>query len=98
MTVVQPSERQIDQVAKTLAPDVVRIRFDISSDWSGDPAIYFRVLLADEASRRDRLAEVTTKVSSQIFDELDLANSDLIPYFNFRSESEQAEMQDEAWA
>lgn len=98
VTVIQPSEDQVQQVAKQLAPDVIRVRFNIGTDWSGDPAVYFRILLADDASRRERLAEVTGRIGATIFEELGLANLDLIPYCNFRSESEQAEMQDEARA
>jgi hypothetical protein len=41
----------VSEVVRLLTPDVVHIRYDIGQDWSGDWAIFFRVLLSDEASR-----------------------------------------------
>jgi len=41
----------IDEVERNLAPDVVRIRYDIGEDWSGQWAIFFRIVLTDEAAR-----------------------------------------------
>jgi len=75
----------------------VRIRLKIAEDWSGHPAMYFRVILSDEASRKDGLAEVTGRVKQRLFGELGLAAFNHIPYFRFRSESEQATLRDTAW-
>ncbi len=50
MIATLPTQEQVDRIAHDLAPDVVRIRLNIAQDWSGDPAIYFRVILSDEAS------------------------------------------------
>jgi hypothetical protein len=55
------------------------------------------VILSDEASRRERLADVTGKVSGKLFDELGLAELDHIPYLRFRSQSEQTKLRDKAW-
>lgn len=90
-------EEQVAQIARELAPDVIRIRFRVAEDWSEHPAVYFRVVLSDAASRLDRLAEVTGRIATKLSDELGLSKSDLIPYFRFRSESEQAELKDKAW-
>lgn len=97
MTATIPTQEQVDRIARELAPDVLRIRLTIGRDWSEDPAIYFRVVLADEASRGDRLADVTGRVSGKLFDELRLADLEHIPYFRFRSRSEQAKLHDSAW-
>jgi hypothetical protein len=97
MTTSLPTQEQVDRIANNLAPDVVRIRFNVAQDWSEHPAVYFRVILSDEASRRDRLPDVTGGVSERLFDELRLAELDHIPYFRFRSKSEQAKLQDKAW-
>ena len=61
--VTKQSEIQaaINEVERNLAPDVVRIRYDIGEDWSGQWAIFFRIVLTDEAARRS-LCEVATKV------------------------------------
>lgn len=90
-------EEQIAQIAAELAPDVVRIRSRLAPDWSEHPAIYFRVILSDAASRPERLAQVAGLVSSKLIEELGLSKSDLIPYFRFRSQSEQSALKDEAW-
>ena len=54
-----PTQREVNSITKKLTPDVVRIRFSESKDYAGDPALYFRVLLADESAqgpeKRNRL-------------------------------------------
>ena len=92
-----PTQEQVDRIARDLAPDVVRIRFNVGQDWSEHPAVYFRVILSDQASRSDRLPDVTGLVSGKLFDELRLAGLEHIPYFKFRSQSEQAKLHDTAW-
>src|SRR5262249_35985709 len=96
MIVTLPTQERVDEIAHKLAPDVVRIRLNIGEDWSDHPAIYFRVILADKVSR-DRLANVTRVVRGRLFDEPGLAALDHIPYFRFRTQSEQATLQDKAW-
>jgi len=89
----------IADVERMLAPDVVRIRYTTGDDWSGEPAIFFRVLLSDPASRPDRLNEVTRRIAARISQHVDpLQSWGLVPYFKFRSQSEQAVIQEEAWA
>jgi len=85
-------------VAQELAPEVVHIRYEIGTDWSGDPAIYFRILLSDEASKENRLYQIATLVRSRLQEALGLGTFCLLPYFNFRSVSEQAVLGEEAWA
>jgi hypothetical protein len=92
-----PTQEQVDRIAGELAPDVVHIRMDVGHDWSDHPAIYFRVILSDEASRRDRLLEITQLVRKKVRNELGFAELDHIPYFRFRSHSEQAQLHDPAW-
>jgi hypothetical protein len=85
------------QLERSLRPDVVRIRWSFGDDWSGDPGIFFRIVLSDAASRRHDLAEFTGHVGGRIVDDLRLAELDYVPYFNFRSESEQTRLQDPEW-
>lgn len=87
----------VSEVVRLLAPDVVHIRYDLHRDWSGDPAIFFRVLLSDEASKA-RLREVTTRVVSELAERLDFSSMGLFAYHNFRSASEQDVLREEAWA
>jgi hypothetical protein len=87
----------LPSVERGLSPDVVRIRYSLGEDWSGDPAIFFRVVLSEAASRRRDLAEFTGAIGAKIFDELRLAELDYLPYFNFRSEFEQRRLKDPEW-
>lgn len=85
-------------VQRELAPDVVRIRYDIGPDWSDEWSIFFRIVLSDDASREGRLAEITQRVASRLSDELKLAELGLRSYFSFRSQSEQRSLREKAWA
>lgn len=97
--VTKQSEIQaaIDQVERSLAPDVVRIRYEIAEDWSGQWAIFFRIVLSDDAAKR-RLRDVASKVVWGLARQLDFPGMGVFPYHNFRSTSEQAMLQEEAWA
>jgi hypothetical protein len=88
----------VSEVVRLLGPDVVHIRYDIGQDWSGDWAIFFRVVLSDDASSKTRLREVTTEVVGGLEDRLDFSSMGLLPYHNFRSVSEQAVLREETWA
>jgi hypothetical protein len=62
--VTKQSEIQaaIKEVERSLAADVVRIRYEIGEDWSGQWAIFFRIVLTDDAAKR-RLRDVATEVA-----------------------------------
>jgi hypothetical protein len=79
-------------------PGVVNLRYTVEDDWSGDPAIFFWITLSDDAARRAILPETTQRIRSLIKEQLDPAGQwGLIPYFNFRSQSEQAKLKDEVF-
>ena len=80
------------------APSVQRINYEIAQDWSGDWAVFFRVLLSDEASERKKLRDITKRIMSRMTERLDLPELGLFPYFDFRSQSEQAKQEEPAWA
>ena len=61
-------------------------------------AIFFRVLLSHDASEPRNLREIAPRVVSRMSERLDLPGLGLFPYFNFRSEAEQALVKDLAWA
>lgn len=86
----------VSEVEKSLAPDVVHIRFDVGEDWSGDGAIFFRILVSDEASQ-NRLRKVTAEAVRRLGERLDSLDMDLFRYHNVRSVSEQAELREAAW-
>ena len=89
-------EAAIRRLESELASDVVRIRYEIGEDWSGQWAIFFRIVLTDEAARH-RLREVASKVVWGLARRLDFPGMGVFPYHNFRSVSEQAALQEPAW-
>ena len=89
--------RAVEKARRALAPDVVRIRFDLGNDWTGDPSIFFKIVLSDEASDESKLREITNNIERRILTGTNPDELGLNWYFNFRSLSEQNEMQDEAW-
>jgi hypothetical protein len=90
-------EAAIARVQQSIGPDVVRIRYEIGEDWSGQWAIFFRIVLNDDAARR-RLRDVATRIVSGLAQQLDFPSMGVFPYHNFRSVSEQAMLQEPAWA
>jgi hypothetical protein len=91
-------DKAVQEAVKELTPDVQWIRHEIALDWSGDRAIYFRVMLSNDASREARLAKVTKRVESFLSKKLNLDESDLLSYFRYRSRSEQAVLKEPAWS
>src|SRR5579862_8117737 len=88
----------VAEVAKELAPRVVFIRYDIGKDWSGDWGIFFRILLSDAATRGSRLTRITSQVEKLLRERLKPEEMDVWAYFTYRSQSEQAELREKAWA
>ena len=90
-------EAAIREVEAGLAPDVVRIRYEINQDWSGEWAIFFKIVLTDDAAKH-RLREATQNVQEGLARYLDFPILGVWAYHNFRSASEQAQLQEPAWA
>jgi hypothetical protein len=88
----------VERAARALAPDVVRVQYRFGEDWTGDPSIYFGVILSDQAaSQVERLHEFSQRVQTTLEDAVDVEELGLQSYFNFRSESEQAKLKDPNW-
>ena len=87
----------IHEVEQALAPDVVRIRYEAGEDWSGQRAIFFRVVLTDDAAKR-RLRDIAAKGVWGLARRIDFPAMGVFPYHNFRSVSEQESLQEPAWA
>ena len=90
-------EAAIARVQQSIGQDVVRIRYEIGEDWSGQWAIFFRILLTDDAARH-RLRHVATRVVWELARQIDFPGMGVFPYHNFRSVSEQSMLQEPAWA
>ena len=92
-------QKKLNGIMPQPSPGVVKWRHTFGNDWAGDPAIFFWVTLTDEASKKDKLSQTTEAFKRVLSERIDFQNDwDLIPYFNFRSESEQALLKDEVYA
>jgi hypothetical protein len=88
----------VQRAARALAHSVVRIRYDFGPDWTGDPSIFFRIILTDDAAKKPKLNEIANAISLILTREVKADEQGLHAYFNFRSASEQAELKEPAWA
>ena len=90
---------KVAEAIRKLPEEAVRVTYAFGTDSTGEPSIYFRIVLTDGASREEKLADVTAKITTILFDELrPYENWGLLPYFTFRSKSEQEKRNDPEWA
>lgn len=94
----QEVARAIGRAVERLRPDVLLIRYSLEPDWTGDPSIFFRVLLSDEAAQPGHLRDVAQRVAMNLEEEVQPENFGLHFYVNFRSKSEQDQLKEPAWA
>ena len=85
--------QEVDQAKKAIAEsiakafDTVDVQFTLETDSSGEPAIFFSILLTPYGSEESRLAEVTGRVATTLFDTIQPYNQwGLQSYFNFTSD------------
>lgn len=91
----------VDKAIRKLGKEAVRVRYNFGEDSTGDPSIYFRIVLTDAATREDRLMDVTHRIRTTLNEEIrPIENWGLLMYCNFRSKSEQAQREgkDPEWA
>jgi hypothetical protein len=77
--------------------DVVSVNFNFDEDSTGDPSIYFRIVLIDAATRRDKLLATTERIRAILSKEIQPHDWGFHLYPGFRSESEQKELKDPTW-
>ena len=59
-------QKAIAKVVKKLPKHVLSVRYNLGTDWTGDPSIYFRVVLTDEIFKTDGLAEETRHLDMEV--------------------------------
>ena len=92
--------QRVDEVAKKFPAEVVRIRHSFSRDWDGDPAIYFRIVFTDDSVKRYPLVQLTHRIQDALINDLALFTSEYsvyIPYFNYRTQTDQDGLKDPEW-
>jgi len=87
----------IRNVEDSFSFQVVHIRHSFGEDASGAPAVFFRILVRDEAAPLARLREFAQRISIDLMDAARTDENGLHAYFEFRSASEQARLQDPDW-
>ena len=97
---IHPAELQpeINRISPTLRPDVINIHWRIGVDVMGSTSVFFNIELTDAASQRSRLRDVAQRVTLTLMNELQTDENGVHAYFNFRSHSEVAAINDPAWA
>ena len=92
-------DKAVAKAIRKLGKEVLRVTYSFGEDWTGEPSIYFKVLLSDAAAREDRLLGVANRVISTIDSELrPYEDWGLLSYFTVRSKSEQEQLNDPQWA
>jgi hypothetical protein len=79
----------IDAATNNLPPEVVDVRYALGTDWNGEPAVFFKVILKDDEIPRADLLAVTWKFSRDIVQQLSpLEEWGVLPHFRFLTQTE----------
>jgi hypothetical protein len=80
----------VAEAAGTLQPHVVAVTPTLGTDWNGESAVFFEIVLADGIPRA-QLLPITRQISQSIVQQVQpLEEWGVLPYFNFLTQSEQA--------
>ena len=80
----------VARAAGTLQPHVVDVTPTLGTDWNGESAVFFEIVLADGIPRA-QLLPITRQISQSIVEQVQpLEEWGVLPYFNFVTRSEQA--------
>ena len=85
------------KVEKSFSGQVVRIGHSFGEDATGAPAIFFRVLVRDEAAPKAILRDLAQRLAISLMNEARTDENGLHAYFDFRSLSEQHKLRDPDW-
>jgi len=92
-------DAEVANVVSQLGPEAVRVRHQIGEDHDGDPALDFRIVVAGSAAKLEEFLASTRRIERILRDRLlPYSRWGLIPYFSFRSESEQATRNEPEWS
>lgn len=80
----------VANAASGLTQPVVSVTPSLGTDWNGESAVFFQIVLAD-GTPRSQLLSLTKRISQAIVRQVQpLEEWGVLPYFNFSTQSEQA--------
>jgi hypothetical protein len=87
-------------VAQVVLPhQVLSVTPTVGTDWNGEAAVFFEIILDDNSVPRAQLLAFTKQISRSIIQEIrPLEEWGVLPYFNFLTQSEKAKMKEPTWA
>ena len=89
----------VGRAIRRLGTRILRLNYSLGEDSTGDPSVFFRIVIPDAAAQEDKLVDVTNDIVSVLTEEVrPYENWGLLPYFSFRSKSEQEGRSDPDWA
>ena len=89
----------IAEAASTLPAGVITVTPTLGTDWDGEPAVFFQVILADDAVPRDQLLAFTKEISWAIVMQVrPLEEWGVLYYFDFLTQSEHSRIKEPSWA
>lgn len=101
MAIVTESDEPIIEAAIRKAsaelPDyVTRVVTEFGQDWTGDPAVWFYVILKDEVTSRTTFYEDADKAAEVLRQAMIRTGTNRFPYVRVRTVSEQASVENES--
>lgn len=90
------AQRACSLAERVLHPDVVRVRFRLGQDHDGEAAIFFNATLSDNVAGRSLIA-ITSRIHQICETVTEPREYGYLPYYDFRSVSEQAKRKDPEW-
>jgi len=88
----------VANAASALPHPVVAVTPSLGTDWNGEPAVFFLIVLAD-GTPRGQLLNFTRQISQDIVRQVQpLEEWGVLPYFNYRTQSEHARVKEPVWA
>jgi hypothetical protein len=88
----------VAKAASTLPQAVVDVTPTLGTDWNGESAVFFQIVLRD-GTPRSQLLSLTREISLAIVQQVQpLEEWGVLPYFDFRTQSEHARIKEPSLA
>ena len=91
----------IDPIASSLPIEIAEVIATLGTDWDGESAVFFKVILKDNAIPRPQLLAFTKQISRAIVQKVSpIEEWGVLPYFRFLTQTEYSRVKqtEPAWA